>query len=151
MRFSLILALSLSTFLFAGCAGMPIANPSNRTAAASGAAIHGIVHGGQSPIQGAAVYLLAANTTGYGGAGIAASSSNASISLLNSNVLSQTPAGGEDGSGNYYVTTGAKGAWGITGDYTCPSCPYHRAAPLYWRQTNHPACLMSRPEIDGKQ
>jgi streptogramin lyase len=100
---------------------MPVATPSNQSAVASGAAIHGIVHGGQSPIQGAAVYLLAANTTGYGGAGVAASSGNASISLLNSLVLSQTPAGGQDGSGNYYVTTDAKGAWGITGDYTCPS------------------------------
>ena len=51
-----------------------------------GAALHGMVHGGQQPIVGAHVYLYAANTTGYG---------NAAVSLLQS-------AGGtvSDGHGN---------------------------------------------------
>ena len=48
----------------------------------TGATIQGIAHGGQQGIVGAHVYLFAATTTGYGGAGIAASSANASTSLL---------------------------------------------------------------------
>jgi len=75
-----------------------------------------MVHGGRQPIVGAHVYLLALNATGYGGPGIPASSSNASLSLL-------TSASGtaQDGSGNYYVTTDANGNFTITGDYSCPA------------------------------
>jgi len=47
-----------------------------------GAALTGLVTTGLGPDVGAHVYLLAANTTGYGGVGIAASSGNASLSLL---------------------------------------------------------------------
>ena len=75
-----------------------------------------MVHGGQSPIVGAHVYLYAVSTAGYGGPGIAASSSNQSISLLKS--ASGTAI---DGSGNYYVTTDANGNFTITNDYTCPT------------------------------
>jgi hypothetical protein len=74
--------------------------------------IQGSVHGGQQPIVGAHIYLFAANTTGYGGPGIAASSSNASVSLL-------TTGSGLDGSGHYFVTSGAGGTFSITGDYSC--------------------------------
>jgi hypothetical protein len=81
--------------------------------AASRPVIQGIVHGGQQPIVGAHVYLFAANTTGYGGAGIAASSSNASISLLNA-----ASTGYSDSIGAYFPT-GAGGSFTITGDYTC--------------------------------
>jgi hypothetical protein len=56
------------------------------------------------------VYLLAANTTGYGGPGIAASSNNASLSLLS------TPQTDSIGS---YVTTDSGGNFSITGDYSC--------------------------------
>jgi len=79
----------------------------------SGAALQGKVHGGQNPIAGASVYLYAANTTGYGGAGISATASNQSISLLTS--------GTQDGSGHYFATTGSDGSFSVTGDYTCPS------------------------------
>jgi streptogramin lyase len=81
-----------------------------------GTALQGKVHGGQQPIVGASVYLYAANTTGYGGPGIAPSSSNASVSLL-------TSAGNttKDGSNNYYVTTDSGGNFTITGDYSCPA------------------------------
>jgi hypothetical protein len=80
----------------------------------------GTVHGGQNPITGANVYLFAANTTGYGGPGLAASSSNASVSLLTSAVFTNNPLNsGEDGNGNYYVTTDVNGNFSITGDYTC--------------------------------
>ena len=99
----------------AGLNGMMSAsrNPAN---AVAGAAISGSVHGGQTPIVGASVYLYAVNTTGYGGQGISASTSNASISEL-------TSAGNttEDSNDNYYVTTDSNGAWSISSDYTCPS------------------------------
>ncbi len=74
--------------------------------------LKGKVYGGEQPISGASVYLYAANTTGYPGA---------SVSLLNSHVLTQTPAGGEDNSDNYYVTTASDGSFNISSDYTCPS------------------------------
>ena len=102
----------------------------SRTAAPTadaGLAIQGKVMGGQSPITGANVYLFAANTTGYGGPGIAASSSNASVSLLTSLVLTNNPSNsGQDGNGNFYVTTSGVtgscpngGCFAITGDYSC--------------------------------
>jgi len=97
---------------FAGCVGMPSSNSSS-TNSQQGVAISGRVHGGQNPISGARVYLMAVNTTGYGGPGIAASSANMSASLL-------TSGAGQDTMG-YYVTTDSNGNFSITGDYTCPS------------------------------
>jgi hypothetical protein len=102
---------SSCVFYLAGCSGGPL-GPSVKTNSVQGAAIQGTVHGGQATIAGGSLYLYAANNAGYG---------NASISLLNSSVLSQTPAGGKDSNGNYYVTTGSDGSFAITGDYTCPS------------------------------
>jgi PKD repeat protein len=78
-------------------------------------ALTGVVYSGSTPVVGAHVYLLAANTTGYGGAGIAASSSNASLSLL-----SASETGASDSIGSY-VTTGSGGGFSLTGDYTCTS------------------------------
>jgi len=62
-----------------GCSFSPNSASSSPGA---GLAIQGKVYGGQQPLVGAHVYLFAANTTGYGGPGIAPSSSNASVSLL---------------------------------------------------------------------
>jgi streptogramin lyase len=56
---------------------------------------------------------MAVNTTGYGGPGIPASSTNKSASLL-------TTGAGQDSLG-YFVTTDSNGDFNITGDYTCPS------------------------------
>ncbi len=81
--------------------------------AEAGVKITGNVHGGQQPVVGAHVYLMAASTTGYGGPGLAASSSNASVSLL---VPSST---GQSDSIGGYVLTGADGSFNIYGDYTC--------------------------------
>jgi hypothetical protein len=81
----------------------------------SDVALTGLVYGGQQPIVGAHVYLLAANTAGYGGAGIAASSSNASVSLL-----SAAETGTSDSVGAY-VATGSNGGFSLTGDYSCTS------------------------------
>jgi PKD repeat protein len=78
-------------------------------------ALTGLVYGGATPIVGAHVYLFAANTTGYGGAGLAASSSNASVSLL-----SAAETGTSDSVGAY-VATGSNGGFSLTGDYTCTS------------------------------
>jgi hypothetical protein len=86
--------------VLAGCAISPTAVSTPD----AGLAIQGIVRGGQQPIAGAHVFLYAANTTGYGGPGIAPSSSNASISLLNA------PG---------YVVTDVNGGFSITGAYSC--------------------------------
>ena len=76
-----------------------------------GVALHGNVHGGQQPLVGTQIYLLAANTTGYG---------NASVSLLN-NVPGSTTLDTSSGStgGDYYASTDANGAFSIFGDYSC--------------------------------
>lgn len=106
MRSALAAVLGLP-ILLTGCAIEPSSGP----IAEPGVPIQGSVHGGQQPIVGANIYLLAANTTGYGGAGIAASSSNASVSLLSG-------TGGSDAIGSY-VTSGAGGSFTITGKYSC--------------------------------
>jgi streptogramin lyase len=107
----------LCVAFLAGCSAMPGFNSTAPVSTATqGAAIHGIVHGGQGPISGAQVYLYTPNTSRYGGAGIAASTSNASTSLLTS-----ATGNAADGNGNYYVTTASDGTFSITGDYTCPS------------------------------
>jgi len=111
MRVTIAILASSCVFHLVACSGGPL-TISVKTSSAQGAAIQGSVHGGQTPLAGASVYLYAANNTGYG---------SAATSLLNSTVLSQTPAGGKDGNGNYYVTTDSQGGFSITGDYTCPS------------------------------
>jgi hypothetical protein len=90
-----------------GCSLSPTAAPSPDP----GVAIQGAVHGGQQPIVGAHVYLFAANTTGYGGPGIASSNSNASVSLLSG-------TGNSDSIGAY-VLSDSSGDFSITGDYAC--------------------------------
>ena len=102
------------SLVLSGCTASPgslvgSAKPPADTVA--GTAITGRVHGGQTPVSGASVYLFAANPADYG---------QQSISLLNDNVLTQNPPGGENG-GNYYATTDSNGDFAITNDYTCPS------------------------------
>ncbi len=77
----------------------------------TGPAIQGSVFGGQQPVTGAHVYVLAANTAGYNTSG----PTYASVSLLQ-NVPGSTTS---DSSGNYYVTTGSLGGFTISNDYTC--------------------------------
>jgi streptogramin lyase len=76
--------------------------------------IKGVVHGGQQPLNGAHIYMYAASTAGYGGNGIAASSSNASTSLLTA--ATGNPA---DGNGNFYVITDPYGNFDINGAFAC--------------------------------
>jgi hypothetical protein len=72
---------------------------------APGSAIVGTVHGGQDPVVGAHIYLLAANPGGYGAS---------SLSLLNS-----SQPGVETDSKGSYVLTNTNGNFSISGDYTC--------------------------------
>jgi streptogramin lyase len=112
---SLSLLFVSCAFVLSGCSAGPAFQPAvTPSSSTRGAAIAGRVHGGQSPISGAHVYLYAVNDIGYAGPGIAASSANTAASLLTSST--GNPA---DGSGNYYVTTGSDGSFSITGDYTC--------------------------------
>jgi streptogramin lyase len=116
MRVSFAVGLFSGVLALAGCARMQSSGTSSMNSP-QGAAISGRVHGGQNPIKGAHVYLMAVNTTGYGGPGIAASSANKSASVL-------TTGAGQDSLG-YYVTTDSNGNFNITGDYTCPSTWAH--------------------------
>jgi len=117
MRPRLVVPLFLLPLLLTGCAFTDSAAPG--TEPQTGSEIKGIVHGGQQMIVGSHVYLYAAGTGGYGGNGIAPSTSNASTSLLNSNVETNNPSNyGFDGT-NYYVTTNSIGAFSISSDYTC--------------------------------
>ena len=111
MRVSSAIVIFSGVLALSGCARTPSLTTSKNSQ--QGAAISGRVHGGQNPINGAHVYLMAVNTTGYGGPGIAASSANKSASIL-------ATGAGQDSLG-YYVTTDSNGDFNITGDYTCPS------------------------------
>jgi len=82
---------------------------------APGAPLTGQATSGSQPVVGAHVYLLAARTTGYGGAGLAASGSNASVS-----VASAAETGNSDSVGAYVVTD-ANGSFSLTGGYSCTS------------------------------
>jgi sugar lactone lactonase YvrE len=100
--------------LLAGCSGgsLTTANLAEPEQSASAIRLTGAVHGGQQPIVGAHVYLLAANTTGYG---------NASVSLL-TNVSGSTTLDttlGAATNGDYYVTTDGSGTFSISSDYSC--------------------------------
>ena len=119
MRVGLAVA-AWGVVLLAGCSGGALNSLDQAaTGSAAGARLAGVVHGGQQPIVGAHVYLFAANTTGYGGAGIAASTSNASLSLLTSGSGTTQDVSGGATNGDYYVTTDGSGSFSISGDYTC--------------------------------
>ncbi len=103
---SLQLGLCLSVSLvLAGCATGPV-TPATPV---QGNTLLGSVYGGQQPVVGAHVYLLAANTTGYD----TTSAAYPSVSLLNA-----TSTGHSDSIGAY-VITGPGGSFGISGEYTC--------------------------------
>lgn len=81
--------------------------------------IKGSVHGGSLPVSGASIYLYQASTAGYG---TAATSLICKASTDTSFAGNPCPSGtGEDGNGNYYVTTDANGDFALSGDYRCTS------------------------------
>jgi len=114
--FSLI---GLFTVLLSGCAGSfnPVLSGGVPNQTPLGA-MSGVVHGGQQPVVGAHVYVYAVSTSGYGGAGIVASTANASSSLLTNYTSGSFPTA-QDGNGNYYVTTDSGGNFLLNGEYTC--------------------------------
>lgn len=100
MRFVAVLSSAL-VLVLTGCAFGPTAAPN----AVTGLGIQGRLRGGNQPIAGAQVYLLAANTAGYG---------TVSVSLLTSGTNGSDSIGG-------YVLSDSGGNFTITGDYTCTS------------------------------
>ena len=76
-----------------------------------GLAIRGSVYGGQQPVVGARVYLLAAGTGGYGGV------SNSLLLASGANTVKDNFGGATNGF--YYVPTGAGGVFTISSDYSC--------------------------------
>ncbi len=85
-----------------GCAVIPTATSSSVTAVS----IQGSVRGGNTPVGGARIYLLAANTTGYG---------QPSVSLLpGSSTISSDSVGG-------YVMSDSSGHFSILSGFTCSS------------------------------
>ncbi len=93
----------VSTLFLTGCSSFQTTASSSL---AQGAAVQGRVHGGRQAIVGAHIYLMAANTAGYGGA---------SVSLLDGNATGQSDSIGA------YVLTDAQGGFSISGDYSCTS------------------------------
>lgn len=92
----------------------------------TGMAIQGRVMGGQSPIQNAQIYLFQVNNTVYGGKGIAASSGNASSSLLQSAMNTYLDQSGTATNGFYYAESDPNGNWSISHDYACtPNDPVY--------------------------
>jgi hypothetical protein len=101
--------LSLSALALTGCSLSPTAPG---TSAVTGAAIHGVLHGGQQPFYNSHIYLFTPNTGGEPARSAMGSNSFASISLLNNSVLTNNSgASGEDSNNDYYVTTDASGSF----------------------------------------
>jgi streptogramin lyase len=100
MRFASV-CLTCLLLALTGCTLSTTAPPTQ----VNGASISGKIRGGQQPVSGARVYLLAANTTGYG---------QPSISLLDPLVTLNAP----DAIGSY-VTTDSGGNFSLTGTYLC--------------------------------
>jgi hypothetical protein len=96
LLFSCVLSVSLT-----GCTLATTAGPGPVT----GSAISGVVHGGQQPISGAKVYLLAASPSGNG---------SPSLSLLTSALTGNAV----DGIGAYGTTDG-NGNFSVSSDYSC--------------------------------
>jgi hypothetical protein len=119
MRCTLAVALCLPLVL-TGCAMTPTAAPTPEPSVSPKVSITGIVHGGQQPVVGTEIFLLAGNTSGYGGNGMVAGANNASISLLQSATNTVQDLNSSDPTYlDYYTTTANDGSFTITGDYSC--------------------------------
>ena len=104
-----------ATFAFVFCLPLVLTGcaltSSDAPTADPGLAIQGRVYGGQQPIVGARVYLLAAGTGGPGGA--------SSSLLLSTGSNTTQDKDGDATNLDYYVTTGAGGLFSISADYSC--------------------------------
>jgi streptogramin lyase len=99
--FAILLLSIVSSSLLSGCGASLTSDLSDPQ---PGSEIHGVLHGGQFPISGAHIYLMAANATTLKGA---------SSSLL-------TAGSGTDSVGTY-VLTQSDGTFSLSGDYKCTS------------------------------
>jgi len=113
--FAAFVSASALVCLLSGCS----ANFNPISTSQSSLALSGNVHGGRQPISGAHVYVFAAGTGGNAGPSIPASSTSASVSLLNSVSGGSFPTAFDANLGAYYVTSDAQGNFSITGDYNC--------------------------------
>lgn len=95
----LIFTLSACALALTGCG---LQSTGINAQSAAGLPIKGSIFGGQQPVTGARVYLMAASTSGYG---------NASTSLL-------TRGDGIDQNGEYMLTDSG-GNFSLSGAYTC--------------------------------
>jgi len=102
VRIRLAILVSVLPATLIGCSMSPTAS----APADAAVAIEGSVHGGMAPLAGAHIYMLAANTTGYG---------QPSLSLLDA-----SSAGASDSIGAY-VTTDSTGHFNIPSGFTCSS------------------------------
>jgi hypothetical protein len=102
-----------------GCAGGEFSGPDQAGASIASQQLAGLVHGGEQPIAGAHIYLFAANTAGYAGNGIPASSSNASVSLLTVAEGAALDNSGGATNGDYYLTTDSQGRFSIASSHSC--------------------------------
>jgi sugar lactone lactonase YvrE len=131
VRFKLFSSIGLFTLanLLTGCT---LANSGTTSSVVPGVAFHGVVHGGQQPVAGARVYLLAFNPSAYAGPGIVASANNASISLLK-----PSSTGHATDTIGSYVITDEHGLFNITGDYSCTSGFVQGATTAAQPYSNH--------------
>jgi hypothetical protein len=104
MRLSVLATACAAAFFLSGCGSGPTLTPS----LTSSSAIRGNLHGGQSPVAGSHVHLMAVAATGYGAA---------SVSLLT------TGTDGTDTIGGYVLSKG-DGSFSITNDYHCTTGQY---------------------------
>ncbi|HEX5283738.1 MAG TPA: hypothetical protein VFW30_06430 [Bryocella sp.] len=100
--------LILGSLVLTGCSGKFVPGPVTLNQTPIGT-IQGNVHGGNFPVSGAQIYLLAAGQGGYG------TSATSLITAGANGVSCSNPAV----SGACYVTTDANGNFALTGDYTC--------------------------------
>ncbi len=101
-RPQLPLPVALAGVLAALLTGCAVQNPASPVAE-PGVSLQGRVYGGQQPVTGSHIHLMAAGTSGYGGA---------------ANSLLTIGTAGSDAYGGY-VLTDSNGNFSITGDYTC--------------------------------
>jgi len=121
-------ALSVAVLL-TGC-GVGIAFPDVQPTSAqvSGGGFQGNDYGGHAPLVGARVFVLQAGTGGYGAKATSLLSAGETTTSFYGNTYTTALDGvtGSPTNGMYYITTDSKGAFNVSGDYTCTA-----ADPVY--------------------
>lgn len=112
---SFSLCVSIATLLLSGCSANFSPSTTFQPEQVPIGPIQGSVHGGQAPVSGAAIYIFAASTAGYG---------QASSSLIGASQIAAgtaLPSGVyEDSNNRGYVKTDSNGNFSLNAnDYTC--------------------------------